>query len=63
MQRPTLPLILSLPHGGLDAPDEVAGRLAISETDIFNECDLWNERIALLQTLALEWLERVIREL
>ncbi len=36
-----LPIVLSLPHGGLAVPDEVAGQLAINQTTIYNECDLW----------------------
>ena len=38
---PSLPVLLSLPHGGLDVPEEVASRLAIDATTIYNECDLW----------------------
>ena len=41
MKDNTLPVILSIPHGGFDVPDELDGRLAISECDIYNECDLW----------------------
>lgn len=40
-----LPIILSLPHGGLAVPDEVQGRLAINATTIYNECDLWVDQL------------------
>ncbi len=40
-----LPLIQSLPHGGLSVPAEVVGRLAISETTLYNECDLWVDQL------------------
>lgn len=36
-----LPIIQSLPHGGLSVPAELASRLAIDATTIYNECDLW----------------------
>ena len=41
MEESSLPVILSLPHGGLTVPNELAGRLGLSEQDVFNECDLW----------------------
>jgi len=40
-----LPIILSLPHGGLVAPDAVQGQLAITATTIYNECDLWVDQL------------------
>lgn len=40
-----LPVLLSLPHGGLAVPPEVAARLAIDETVIYNECDLWVDEL------------------
>ena len=40
-----LPIIQSLPHGGLSVPAEVVGRLAISETTLYNECDLWVDQL------------------
>lgn len=45
MRRHTLPVILSIPHGGFGVPDELAGRLAVTDTDIYNECDLWIEEL------------------
>ncbi len=36
-----LPLVQSIPHGGLLVPVEVVNRLAIDETTIYNESDLW----------------------
>lgn len=36
-----LPIVQSIPHGGLDAPPEVGSRLALSDIAIYNECDLW----------------------
>jgi len=41
MKDRKLPVILSLPHGGFGIPAELEGRLAITECDIYNECDLW----------------------
>jgi formiminoglutamase len=40
-----LPLLVSIPHGGLDVPGEVADRLAIDATTVYNECDLWAEAL------------------
>ncbi|MBX3052164.1 MAG: N-formylglutamate amidohydrolase [Caldilineaceae bacterium] len=40
-----LPIIQSIPHGGLSVPPSVAARLAIDEVTIYNECDLWNDQI------------------
>lgn len=36
-----LPVLLSLPHGGLEAPSEVKDNLAITQRDLYNDCDLW----------------------
>ena len=44
-EEAALPLIVSLPHGGLDLPSEVQGRLAIDATTIYNECDLWVDQL------------------
>lgn len=44
-EQTALPLIVSLPHGGLDLPGEVQGRLAIDATTIYNECDLWVDQL------------------
>jgi formiminoglutamase len=43
--RITLPILISLPHGGLAVPPEVADRLAIDATRIHNECDLWVDQL------------------
>lgn len=40
-----LPIVQSIPHGGLQTPPEVADRLAIDEVTIYNECDLWADQI------------------
>jgi len=40
-----LPVILSLPHGGLATPAEVVANLAIDATTIYNECDLWVDQL------------------
>ena len=40
-----LPIIQSIPHGGLDIPVELCGRLAVSETTLYNECDLWVDQL------------------
>lgn len=39
--RATLPVLVTMPHGGLSVPPEVADRLTIDATRIYNECDLW----------------------
>ena len=45
MPNPPLPVVQSIPHGGLSVPDEVAGRLAIHNVTIYNECDLWVDQL------------------
>lgn len=45
MSSAPLPVVQSIPHGGLAVPDEVAGRLAISDVTIYNECDLWVDQL------------------
>jgi len=40
-----LPILASVPHGGLSIPPEVADRLAINATHIYNECDLWVDQL------------------
>lgn len=42
---PALPFVLSIPHAGLDTPPELAGRTALDDVDIYNECDLWADRL------------------
>jgi N-formylglutamate deformylase len=41
----SLPVILSLPHGGLHVPPELHSRLEIDATRIYNECDLWVDQL------------------
>ena len=43
--RTNLPIVQSIPHAGLSVPLSVAGRLAIDDVTIYNECDLWNDQI------------------
>jgi N-formylglutamate amidohydrolase len=45
MTNAPLPFVLSIPHGGLATPPEVADRLALDATDLYNECDLWSDRL------------------
>lgn len=45
MPQSALPILLTIPHAGLQVPPEVAGRLAIDATTIYNECDLWAEQL------------------
>lgn len=45
MHHNPLPILQSIAHGGLAAPPEVEQRLAISQTDLYNECDLWAEHL------------------
>lgn len=40
-----LPVILSRPHGGLTVPPEIATRLQIDATTLYNECDLWVDQL------------------
>ncbi|MEM7128812.1 MAG: N-formylglutamate amidohydrolase [Chloroflexota bacterium] len=40
-----LPIILSRPHGGLSIPVEIQDRLAIDETALYNDCDLWIDKL------------------
>jgi N-formylglutamate deformylase len=40
-----LPILQSIPHGGLQTPPEMADRLAINDVTIYNECDLWVDQI------------------
>ena len=45
MNSGPVPVVLSCPHGGLAIPPEVSELLAIDETAIYNECDLWVEQL------------------
>jgi formiminoglutamase len=56
MQKPTLPFILSLPHGGMEAPRALRALFALDPTAIYNEADLWVE--ALYDFGAAESVER-----
>jgi len=40
-----LPIVQSIPHAGLEIPPEVAGRLAVDATTLYNECDLWADQL------------------
>lgn len=40
-----LPIILSIPHGGLEVPPEVSDRLAVDAITLHNECDLWADQL------------------
>jgi N-formylglutamate deformylase len=44
MQTP-LPIIQSIPHAGLATPPVVRDQLAIDETALYNECDLWADQL------------------
>ena len=39
-----LPIIQSIPHAGFGVPIEVVRTLALSEQDIYNDCDLWADQ-------------------
>ncbi len=41
MPTAPLPVVQSIPHGGLETPPEVADQLAITDVTMYNECDLW----------------------
>lgn len=45
MTATPLPIILSIPHGGLTTPPELSANLAIDATTIYNECDLWADQL------------------
>lgn len=45
MPPAALPIIQSIPHGGMDAPELLRDLLALDETAIYNECDLWVEQL------------------
>ncbi len=40
-----LPVVQSVPHAGLAVPPEIASRLAIDPVTIYNEADLWADRL------------------
>jgi len=40
-----LPVLVSIPHGGLDEPDEISGRVNLSEEEILGESDAFTRRI------------------
>ena len=39
-----LPIVQSIPHAGFGVPIEVVKSLALSERDIYNDCDLWADQ-------------------
>lgn len=43
--RSSLPFILSVPHGGLEVPPEVAGRCALTDEELFDECDAYTREL------------------
>jgi N-formylglutamate amidohydrolase len=45
MPSRTLPIVQSIPHGGLQAPELLRELLALDETALYNECDLWVDQI------------------
>lgn len=40
-----LPIVQSIPHGGMEAPTRFRDRLAIDATDFYNEADLWADAL------------------
>jgi formiminoglutamase len=38
-------MLQTIPHAGLAVPPEVAGRLAIDDVTIYNDCDLWADAL------------------
>ncbi len=45
MMDRTLPIVQSIPHGGMAAPSEFGARLALDARDIYNESDLWADQL------------------
>ena len=45
MTKLPLPIVLSRPHGGLGVPQEIIDKLAIDEIALYNECDLWVDKL------------------
>lgn len=40
-----LPFVQSIPHAGLDRPPELDGRLLLDDVAVYNECDLWADKL------------------
>ncbi len=51
-----LPIAVILPHGGLEIPVELKGRVALTPEQIFNEADAYVDDIYAYQDSVLHWL-------
>ena len=51
----TLPLLISVPHGGDGVPAEVAGRVAISDDDLFDDGDAFTRDIYDVRDDVISW--------
>lgn len=51
-----LPIAIIIPHGGLEIPPELEGRVALSPEQIFNEADAYVDDIFGYQDRVLHWL-------
>lgn len=54
--RATLPIAIIIPHGGLAVPPELAGRLALTPEQIFNEADAYVDEIFDFRGQVRHWL-------
>lgn len=51
----TLPIAIILPHAGLKTPQELVGRVALTEPHIFNEADIFTEELFNYRDQVLHW--------
>ncbi len=51
----TLPIAIILPHAGLKTPQELVGRVALTESHIFNEADIFTDELFNYRDQVLHW--------
>lgn len=51
-----LPVAIIIPHAGLEMPPELAGRVALMESHIFNEADIYADLLYDFRDRVLHWL-------
>ncbi len=52
-----LPVLISIPHGGLSVPDELAGRVVLDKWEIFGEADAYTREIYALSDTVKRWVD------